>query len=347
MVLWPVIHRQASLRVLLYHLAVIHRATMAFGILLAVLATGPGCARQAESTSSHDDTASPVVHGARAGLEMRIWVLRDGAAGVTGGQTRPLGETLGPYFAAGGAFSRGDQERWAANGLRLVSVPLERLGDVQEALGSPGAIQRQWLGEHPDWMELVRGPQSARQVVRLESGLMTLEPGRLRLLGRCWVSPALPRAGADPLAEVRVDLALQHQGLARPRSLRELVDRPQRTRIEHEGVVFSRFVLELGLGADEALLIVPERPEADWGDDPDAPAATGSASPDAITGPPAPRLPTLGDAMLWSDAGAGPGSGPGAVQGAAGGAPRPVRVIIALIPRLPEKLELAAAPRAR
>src|SRR5690606_21226998 len=183
-------------------------------------------------------------------LEMRIWVLRDGSALAPGeGPMRPLGETLQPYFEAGGACSRAVQERRAANGLRLVSVPLERLGDVQEALGSPGAIQRQWIGEHPQWMELVRGPQSPRQMVRLDSGLMTLEPGRLRLLGRCWVSPTLPRSGADTLAEGRVDLALQHQGPARPRSLRELVDTPQRALIEQEGVVFSRFVLEMGLPA--------------------------------------------------------------------------------------------------
>lgn len=298
-----------------------------------------GCAGREQAAAAADDPfAAPVVHGARAGLEMRIWVLRDSAWGDSASEGSPgagrLGATLGPYFEAGGALSGSDQQRWAANGLRLVSVPLKRLGEVQDGLGSPGAVQHQWIAEHPQWMELVRGPQSARQVVRLDSGLMTLEPGRLRLLCRCWVSPTLPQSGADPLAEVRVDLALQHQGPARSRSLRELVDRPQRTPLEQDGVVFSRFVLELGLAGDEALLIVPERPEAEWGKASAAPAAV-EADSAGLAGPPAPRLPTLGDAMLWSD----PGDAPGAA--------RPVRVIIALIPRLPEKLELAAAPPAR
>lgn len=275
---------------------------------------------------------------------MRIWVLREGVGGdsASEGSAGPtgLGEALGPYLAAPGPLSQADQERWAANGLRLVRVPVDQLGGVQAALGSPGAIQRQWLGEHPEWMELLRGPQTGRQVVSLDSGLMSLDPGRLRLLGRCWVSPRLPRAGALPLAEVRVDLALQHQPPARARSLRELVDRPGHTPIEQAGVVFSRFVLELGLSGEEALLIVPERPEVVWGE---GAAAAGTSGPTEVegppalpVGPPAPRLPTLGEAMLWSDAG---DLNP---RGA-----RPVRVIIALIPRLPERLELAAAPNAR
>ena len=303
-------------------------------IVLAVLAAIAGCSRPAPQAPPAPDAVSPVVRGARAGLELHIWAIRDaGPAAEALGAPGALGKALGSWFEAPGAVSAGDRELWASNGLRLVSVPLSRVGEIQSALGSPGAIQRQWLGEHPEWMELVRGPQSPRQVVRLDSGLMTLDVGRLRLLGRCWVSPRLPRSGAEPLAEVRVDLAVQHQGPVRSRSLRELVDRPQRTPIEEAGVVFSRFVLELGLGGDEALLIVPERPEADWSggsassaDDP-APAPGGSG----LAGPPAPRLPTLGEAMLWSDAGAA----------------RPVRVIIALIPRLPDRLELAAAPVAR
>jgi hypothetical protein len=272
-----------------------------------------------------------VVRGAQAGLELRIWVLRDGVPGTDAlAGPSALGEALGEYFEVPGAVAPSDQELWATNGLRLAGVPVSRLGEIQAALGSPGAIQRQWLGEHPEWMELVRGPQSPRQVVRVDSGLMTLDPGRLRLLGRCWVSPRLPRPGAAPLAEVRVDLALQHQGPPRAQSLRELVDGPLRIPIEQAGVVFSRFVLELGLGADEALLIVPERPDADWsGSSRDDREAT--VSP--LAGPPAPRLPTLGESMLWSDPGAG--------------AARPVRVIIALIPRLPDRLELAAAPAAR
>src|SRR5690606_1269472 len=135
-----------------------------------------------------------------------------------------------------------------------------------------------------------------------------------------------------------VDLALQHQPPARARSLRELVDRPRQTPIEQAGVVFSRFVLELGLNGDEALLIVPERPEVVWGEGQaaaDAGAAAAEGPPPLPVGPPAPRLPTLGEAMLWSDAGDSPR------------AARPVRVIIALIPRLPERLELVAAPSAR
>lgn len=296
---------------------------------------GGGCAgRGAEPPAV--EAVAPVVRGARAGLEMHIWVLREPPAGTDG--AGPLGEALGPWYEAPGAFSAADRALWAANGLRLVSVPTPRVGEIQAALGTPGAVQRQWLGEHPDWMELARGPQSPRQVVRLDTGLMSLDPGRLRLLGRCWVAPRLGREGA-PRAEVRVDLALQHQPPARAPSLRDLVDRPQPRRVEEAGVVFSRFVLELGLSGDEAILIVPERPEVDWS----AARAAGTAGAQdggegglQPAGPPAPRLPTLGEAMLWSDGGAAPAGGEGRDRG--------VRVIIALIPRLPDELELAGAP---
>lgn len=265
---------------------------------------------------SRADPVAPVVHGDRAGLELRIWGLREGPA-------LDIGGALAPWAADAGPLSPEMRDLWSANGLRLVRVPIDRLADVQAALGSPGAVQRQWLGEHPQWMELARGPYSARQVVQLDSGLLRLEPGRLRLLGRCWVSPSLPGSGMAPRAQVRLDLALQHQGRARAPSLRDLVDRPPRPPVEAEGVVFSRFVLETALDGGAALLILPERPGARWGEDPTDP------EPDALgpAGPPGPTLPSLGEAMLRQDPAAG----------------SPMRIMLVLIPRLPDDFELAAA----
>ncbi len=294
-------------------------AALAAALAVIVL----GCART-DSPPAPGDRAAPVVRGNRAGLELRIWVLREGP-----GAEDAIGAALAAYAqseqpdanADAGLISAADQVLWSANGLRLLSVPVEQIAHVQEALGSPGAIQRQWLGERPDWMELVRGPQSPRQVVRLDSGLMTLDPGRLRLLARCWVSPRLPASGAAPSAQVRLDLAIQHQGPAPAPSLRALVDRPERRAPEAAGVVFSRFVLETVLDDRRALLIVPERPDVVWG----APPAP-QEDPAPRAGPPAPHLPSLGEAMLWSD----PADG------------RRMRAIIALIPRLPDNVELAA-----
>ena len=281
--------------------------------LTALWLTAAGCASQAPRPDL-TDPAAPVLHGDRAGLELRIWGLRE----------RPdhnIAVALAPWAEGAGPLPPELRDLWGANGLRLVRVPVDRLAEVQEALGSPGAVQRQWLGEHPQWMELVRGPQAPRQVVLLDSGLLTLQPGRLRLLTRCWVTPSLPGSGMAPEAQVRLDLAVQHQSRPKPPSLRDLVDQPQRPPVEAEGVVFSRFVAEAALGPTDALLIVPERPGVIWGEPPkpDEPATA--------AGPPAPALPSLGEAMLWQE------------PGAAGA----MRIVVVLIPRLPDRFELAAA----
>jgi hypothetical protein len=120
---------------------------------------------------------------------------------------------------------------------------------------------------------------------------------------------------------VRLDLALQHQRPARGPSIRDLLDQPHRQSAEESGVIFSRFAAEMAMGAPEALLIVAERPETVWG------AARLPEQPDSGVGPPAPALPTLGEAMLWAE--------PDGVRRA--------RAIVVLIPRLPEQFQLAAA----
>jgi hypothetical protein len=297
---------------------------------------------------------------------------------------------------------------WATHGLRLFSIPIAQLPELERRLGiAEGAstsglgIQRQWLGQSPAWSPFVEGPALGPIGIWMETGPLALPAGHLRLLGRAWTEPIASSAAADAcLPILRVELAPQHAdeqppdpfGFSPP-AAREPAD---------EGLVFRRLALALRLSEARALVIIPERPDVVWGEsprstaasdaelafnsadsaegrptppfahvvrdeaapgpagesgaDPDAPpadiaanAAAGlgadpapqAAAPPAPrddqgplprTGPRAPRLPTLGEAMLMS-------TRPSPNDAAAAPA-RTTRAIVVLIPRLPDEYRL-------
>jgi hypothetical protein len=326
----------------------------AFG-LAALTAIASGCAGPAPSDQPDSPafSASPAVRGAESGVELRWWVLPDDgdviARALSGYESRPL--PIDPPV----------RQLWRANGLRLVAVPVADLPALQARFQSlrsevlvadlraagivesdltrvaatmaptASASQEQWLGEVPRWTDAVRGPTTSRRtVIKMDSGLLPLGPGRLRLLLRAWAVPM--QIGAERAAAgLRLELAPQFEETRNRLEDPELALSPPLA-VEDQGLVLSRLVMGMTLDGGDALVIVPDRPGTDWA----AIAEGGPAvpAPEAdIFGPPAPEGVTLGEAMLSSE-------GIGPLGGASARAPRPVKAVIVLIPRVPDRFAL-------
>ncbi len=320
------------------------------------------------------DTASPVVRGARDGLELWWWVVTDprsrggragaGAAapiGPTGAQPSPepaaspesppapvlevvdlkfdLEDVLLTYLDREVPMSAPDRERWRKAGFRVIAVPVADLDRIQSLLRTVGTAQRQWLGERPDWTDAVTGPAFERpRTLRTADETEIFSPGALRLLLRCWVAPSWGQAetgngGAppsaptpDPSAVLRVELVPEHRPADRWSGRAGWEDRradpdADLGAAQWAGRPLTSLIARLSLRDGEACLIVPESPDADW-------SRPQTEAPALAFGPQAPPVPTIGEAMLSSAAFEAPA--------------RKVRVVLVLIPRIPERFRLSS-----
>jgi hypothetical protein len=155
---------------------------------------------------------------------------------------------------------------------------------------------------------------------------------------RCWAAPASPLANAEIAANpatkldsgslagaIQLEVVPQHVGHAEHEDISAIL-KPKPT-IEAEGVTFPRLLLEASLTNDDLLLIVPERPDAEWRPKA-APNTNSTDAPGAHPlGPPLPPSPTLGELMLTD---------------LSSGAHRNLRRIIVISPIPPKKYNLLA-----
>ncbi len=260
---------------------------------------------------------SEPIRAAEAGVEVLSWAVDD--------STGAVGRALAPYSARENAPGP-----WRPSGLRLLRVEREELEALAAAMPTVGPLKRQWFGMLASWTPVFSGRAWAgrAQVALQEDGRverLSLGPGRLRLLARCWSEPRVNagESGAPAAAALRVELVPQHEEAAGPGADLGFGTRAQQA---EKGQVFETlnysFIAESGI----AYVLVPETPGAVW-------ATAEEASNDRPLGPP--RLveepggvalpPTLGELML-SDA-------------SAGGMAR-TRVILVIVARAPEKFEL-------
>lgn len=161
-------------------------SALAGPVAACVVCSLAGCgSAQVETVAPEAEVdLSPVVRGAEEGLEARLWAI-EGRPGL-------LAAVLGEFDPPASADAR-QVARWRENGLRVVEVPLDRLDWVRAQLPTMGPINREWLGMLPEWVEVVKGPTLAgERPIRLDSGVVGLGPGRLRMMARCW---AMPSAG--------------------------------------------------------------------------------------------------------------------------------------------------------
>lgn len=291
----------------------------------AFLALG-ACAgkRERATLEAPDDPITPVVRGAEAGLETRLWVVENRA-----GSLATTMRAFGPPTAAPPAAV----ELWRKNGFRVLEVPVDRLEELRESLPTIGPRHREWLGLLPEWVEVVKGAQlEPDRPVELDSGAVRLGPGRLRLVSRCW---AMPSVGAQPdgsatgavlKLEIMPELEMREPGGAE--TLARLLESPEaQPRAGLRGIAFDRLLLGMVCSGSSAIVIVPEDPGLDWAAERAArPERAGEGAAGVTFGPRAPTVPTLGELMLTSLA----------LPESVGDA----RIVVVLVPRVPERFEL-------
>lgn len=258
-----------------------------------------------------------------------MWAV-EGRAGL-------LAAVLGEFGPPAGAGA-GQVSRWRENGLRVVEVPLDRLDGVRAQLPTIGPINREWLGMLPEWVEVVRGPTlPGEKAIRLDSGVVALGPGRLRMLARCWAMPDAPGsnggegAGVGSLLRVELMPELRMPRQSHDDSIGALFEEPTTDREPGvRGIAFDRLVLGCAASGESAILIVAESADADWSE-----PAPGRPESDAegvsVFGPQALATPTLGDVLL-TNLTAPEESGD-------------ARVVVVLVPRVPERFGVLPRPR--
>lgn len=341
-------------------------------ILAASMLLLPSCANRPAATTPvamapasgtvHARAQGPAVWGAERGLEVLSWIVGGDAPNTPesppqtehdADPSRPapvrytivdsrltIEQALAPYIDRPVPLSDEMRFRWHAAGFRIVAVPIADLARIQASLRTVGPTQRQWLGEIPRWTDLIRGPAfNSARTLATDAGPARLEAGRLRLLARAWIAPASPAAPTlPPPALLRLELVPQHE--PHLSDTHRLLATANNTAPEAQGRLFPRLALGMDLRADDALVIVPDSPESDWGSPPrttedllldsdeggDAGGAVAEALP-ALRSPEPARLnwPSMGEVMLSAVPTAGSAR---------------TRAVLVLIPHVPRHFEL-------
>lgn len=258
------------------------------------------------------------------GLEVINW--------VTTADDLKVAATLGSCDEVVPGLASSSRELWLNNGLRLFSVPIDRLKSIESELAGSGSVQRQWLGQALNWTPLVSGPKFAREVtLATDQDALRLPPGAMRLLTRCWIEPAPSASPPSPddtvAAQLRMELSPQFQ--EQRQGDHDLLARASISPL-NDGLVFSRLTITLAAPPGFALILVGENPDVDWsphaGESPEKPAAPSVG----------PRVLTIGEAMLVGEVNTAP-----AIDGPT--PPARFRSIVLLLPRVPERFSLTSA----
>lgn len=287
------------------------RAGTLAAALLAGAAFLAGCAGPRGPASppppAPADVTRPIVGGAREGLELRVWAVQD--------QDELIAELIETYRGRPTPMLDSERTAWRASGLWPLAVPIDELNLARGRMTLIGPEQQDWHGLAPAWREIVPGRRlTAGDTLSRPAGLYRAVDGRLRLLARCWSVPD------DGGAALQLELAVQHQRqTGRPTATDLALDSGRG--ILDEGLVFAELTSKVLLRPGEALVLVPVAPGFD-------PARIlEGAAPAADAGPPAPAIPTVGEAMLTS------------VE-LGGVVPVRRRAIVVLIARLPAQFRL-------
>ncbi len=291
-------------------------------VIACLLATLAACLGACAGPRPHPPAPpAPVVRGAESGIEVSWWVVDD--------REDALAATIREHLGRNVPAPQEQVELWRANGLHVFAVPVTAVESLRSRLPVLGPVQRQWLGLLPEWAEVVKGPElSSERYVGLDSGVLRMEPGRLRLLARCWTAPDLSRAdGSGPAALLRLELMPQLLERRRRDAIAPLTEQDV-SGAAVSGLSFPRLTLSLTADGGDALLVVGAPPGHDWSVGspalrPETPQDTALVSP---FGPPPPGAPTIGELMLT-------------------GAPlssssETTRVVVVVLPRVSERFEL-------
>ncbi len=253
----------------------------------AVLAAGfLGLASCGSVTAVEGPSAEQIPAGGH--LDVQVWAV--------GNSSEAVSRALAPFEGGAVPLTGALLDRFRANGLRVLAVPVGELGRVRNALPTAGPSEQRRLVETTDWAVAVEGPLLGRGTpARMDSGILTLDEGRLRLLTRAWTAPVFDGSTA-PSAGLRLDVVVEHAAPARRDEFELLptLRAPERT-------AFERLSFELLLDGSTAIVLVPEEPTLTFAGQAESHAKRNEpveADEPRDIGPPAPFVQTLGGLML-------------------------------------------------
>jgi hypothetical protein len=195
---------------------------------------------------------------------------------------RPGSDALDRYVDTRNAIEARAEAIWIANGLHLALVPIEQLADLRASMGVPGPLERTWWGVTTTWSHLAKGPLGGERRLEIDSGLLTLGPGRLALVGRAWPAPGVGK----PV--LRVEFCPQFLPVRAPSSVLESRLNPagEVPNAFAEGPVFERMMLRGSIPSGYALVVVPAaQPLAQMRVGPEVPASSLAETLLAVVGP--------------------------------------------------------------
>ncbi len=278
--------------------------------LIVAVAVG-GCST---APTASPEPATPSTLTDAAGVEVAIWIVNDALPPTsppvpTKSNPRPkappptvtLAQALAPFAECPSPLAEPARSIWSRSGMRIMALPSFQVAEFEQSLRIAGPVQRQFFAQTTRWSQAFRGPQAdGLHAISLDSGPVDISSGAFRLLMRCYMTPSRTDAAAPSL---QIDMVPQFVDPRRGLGLedRDPLEDPFSNRqpaagaIPRQGVVLDHMLLELALGRDEVLVLVPEP-------DPPAPDPTQGPSPrDRPFGPALPSVPTFAEALL-SDA---------------------------------------------
>ncbi|MBY0113186.1 MAG: hypothetical protein K2Y21_10205 [Phycisphaerales bacterium] len=266
---------------------------------MLALVTGCGGTSKAPAVP----VASPLTAAAQ-GLEIRQWPVDDA--------TDSIARALSAYESAEGALDDRTRERLRRCGLRSVVVPIADLPGIQQSLKLAGRMEQQEARQFTEWTPVTSGPAwRGLATFTGDRGALALPAGRLALFVRSWIAPGEFSQSETP-AKLRLDLMTRHLEDGSERPTFEDLLKPQPRRVLSEaGARIDSLDVSTELGADQALLLVPEYPDREWAElarlpnyiekEPEQRLEVEGKAVDPTAGPKVPPTPTLAHGLL-SDA---------------------------------------------
>jgi hypothetical protein len=209
------------------------------------------------------DAERPFIRGDPVGIELHWWVTRDTEGDIA--------RALAPYDQPPEFLGEFTRERLRLSGLRVVAVPLSEVFVVHQIAGPSSPWSRRWLGQSPDWLQLVRSRRvSAGTRAEVYASEQRLPEGVLRLLGRGWIVPQRVEreAGAAIEAAMRLEVVGQVQQRDPATEDRNAFAVPSIDSVTPDlaaqGQLIEELLLEITVPAGYAIVLTAAPPEADW-----------------------------------------------------------------------------------
>ncbi|MDF1808257.1 MAG: hypothetical protein P1U42_01025 [Phycisphaerales bacterium] len=212
----------------------------------------------------------PIDSASTRGLEIRLWVVDD----TTWDATRLLNsyqfseDVVDENSSSShqSPFQSKDLLDWREWGYRIVAIPVDEVQGFLDQLTPVQTTKVQWLGEFAQWRPIVRAGSLSSSYVRVDDQLKEIELGRPSMIARSWIEPDFTseRIGAV----VRLELGMQIENSSRTRG-NGFYTEPQSRVLEENGQVIDDLLMSLRLDGSQAVVIVGESPDMDWGTIPD------------------------------------------------------------------------------